>query len=136
MPVFELHIHFLALHILVLPQKCANTAPGENKKTPESNDKLPPVGGEEEKGIIQLVGEACSFHKVGENYMTEGYVTTPHTMDLLRQHLKATGGKVRSNCTIRGIAAACTLAVQHVPQTCFHYDEGTVCVYFRVAEYC
>lgn len=30
----------------------------------------------------------------GENYKTEGYVMTPKTMDLLREHLKKTGGKV------------------------------------------
>ena len=31
---------------------------------------------------------------VGENYLTEGYVVTPHTMKLLQDHLKFTGGKV------------------------------------------
>lgn len=30
----------------------------------------------------------------GENYKTPGYVTTPHTMDLLQQHLEITGGQV------------------------------------------
>lgn len=30
----------------------------------------------------------------GENYKTPGYVTTPHTMDLLKQHLQITGGQV------------------------------------------
>uniref|UniRef100_A0A8C9Q359 glutamine--tRNA ligase n=1 Tax=Spermophilus dauricus TaxID=99837 RepID=A0A8C9Q359_SPEDA len=32
----------------------------------------------------------------GENYKTPGYVITPHTMDLLRQHLEITGGQVRT----------------------------------------
>uniref|UniRef100_A0A286XU66 Glutamine--tRNA ligase n=1 Tax=Cavia porcellus TaxID=10141 RepID=A0A286XU66_CAVPO len=32
----------------------------------------------------------------GENYKTSGYVTTPHTMDLLKQHLEITGGQVRT----------------------------------------
>uniref|UniRef100_A0A8C8UNC0 Glutamine--tRNA ligase n=1 Tax=Peromyscus maniculatus bairdii TaxID=230844 RepID=A0A8C8UNC0_PERMB len=32
----------------------------------------------------------------GENYKTPGYVTTPHTMDLLKQHLEITGGQVRT----------------------------------------
>ena len=31
----------------------------------------------------------------GENYKTEGYVMTPKTMDLIREHLKKTGGQVR-----------------------------------------
>jgi glutaminyl-tRNA synthetase len=30
----------------------------------------------------------------GENYVTEGYVVTPKTMDLMREHLKKTGGQV------------------------------------------
>lgn len=34
------------------------------------------------------------FHKVGENYKTEGYVTTPNTPRLLKNHLIQTGGKV------------------------------------------
>ncbi|KAB0397002.1 hypothetical protein E2I00_000584, partial [Balaenoptera physalus] len=44
----------------------------------------------------QLRGEALKFHKPGENYKTPGYVTTPHTMDLLKQHLEITGGQVRT----------------------------------------
>ena len=31
---------------------------------------------------------------LGENHKTEGYVVTPKTMELLRNHLKETGGKV------------------------------------------
>ena len=30
----------------------------------------------------------------GENYKTEGYVVTPNTMNLLKEHLKFTGGQV------------------------------------------
>ncbi|KAF7249957.1 Glutamine--tRNA ligase [Varanus komodoensis] len=32
----------------------------------------------------------------GENYKTEGYVVTPNTMNLLKQHLEITGGQVRT----------------------------------------
>uniref|UniRef100_D3Z158 Glutamine--tRNA ligase n=1 Tax=Mus musculus TaxID=10090 RepID=D3Z158_MOUSE len=32
----------------------------------------------------------------GENYKTPGYVITPYTMDLLKQHLEITGGQVRT----------------------------------------
>jgi hypothetical protein len=31
---------------------------------------------------------------IGENYKTEGYVMTPKTMELMREHLKKTGGQV------------------------------------------
>ncbi|XP_051965125.1 glutamine--tRNA ligase [Xyrauchen texanus] len=44
----------------------------------------------------QLRGEALKFHKPGENYKTEGYVMTPNSMNLLKQHLEITGGQVRT----------------------------------------
>ena len=34
------------------------------------------------------------FHKPGENFKTDGYVIHEKTMDLLKQHLKTTGGQV------------------------------------------
>lgn len=43
---------------------------------------------------MELAGEAINFHKPGENYKTEGYVITDQTMDLIKKHLKETGGKV------------------------------------------
>ena len=35
---------------------------------------------------------------VGENHLTDDYIVTEKTMDLLRQHLQETGGKVYT-CT-------------------------------------
>lgn len=37
-----------------------------------------------------------NFHKPGENYKTDGYVVTPNTMKHLEDHLKFTGGQVRT----------------------------------------
>ena len=42
----------------------------------------------------------------GENYLTDGYVVTPKTMDLLSQHVKVTGGKVHIG------------HIQNLPRTC------------------
>ncbi|XP_051526111.1 glutamine--tRNA ligase [Myxocyprinus asiaticus] len=54
-------------------------------------------GNTEVKSLMeQLRGEALKFHKPGENYKTEGYVMTPNTMNLLKQHLEITGGQVRT----------------------------------------
>lgn len=36
------------------------------------------------------------FHKVGENYTTEGYVVTPFTKELLKKHTEAVQGKVHT----------------------------------------
>lgn len=46
--------------------------------------------------FMELMGEAVKFHKPGENYKTDGYVITDKTMELLKQHLKTTGGKVET----------------------------------------
>lgn len=35
-----------------------------------------------------------NFHAPGENYKTDGYIVTKNTHELLKKHLKATGGKV------------------------------------------
>ncbi len=37
------------------------------------------------------------FHKPGENFKTDGYVITDKTMELLKEHLKITGGQVIGN---------------------------------------
>ena len=34
---------------------------------------------------------------VGENHLSEGYVVTPRTAELLEKHLQETGGKVLSD---------------------------------------
>ncbi|CAI4226497.1 unnamed protein product [Auanema sp. JU1783] len=44
--------------------------------------------------IEELMRTRANFHKVGENFTTDGYVTTPLTKELIRKHLEATGGKV------------------------------------------
>lgn len=36
------------------------------------------------------------FHKPGENFKSDGYVVAPNTKSLLEQHLKITGGQVRT----------------------------------------
>ncbi|XP_066999237.2 probable glutamine--tRNA ligase [Anabrus simplex] len=46
--------------------------------------------------ISELMKTKVHFHKPGENYKTEGYVMTPNTLNLLKEHLKRTGGQVRT----------------------------------------
>lgn len=41
--------------------------------------------------IEELVKTKVKFHKPGENYKTDGYVTTSNTDKLLKAHLVATG---------------------------------------------
>jgi len=50
----------------------------------------------EAQTISELMKTKIHFHKPGENYKTEGYIVTPNTHRLLQEHLKATGGKVRT----------------------------------------
>lgn len=44
--------------------------------------------------FMELAGHSLRFHKPGKNYETDGYVVTPDTMNLLKEHLERTGGKV------------------------------------------
>lgn len=46
--------------------------------------------------IMELMKTRVHFHNPGENYKTDGYVTTPNTERLLKEHLKLTGGQVRT----------------------------------------
>lgn len=48
----------------------------------------------------------------GENYKTEGYVVTPNTMALLKQHLAITGGQVRHHPPAQRLAARVALLCQ------------------------
>lgn len=46
--------------------------------------------------IMELMKTKCNFHAPGENYKSDGYVTTQNTDRLLKEHLKITGGQVRT----------------------------------------
>uniref|UniRef100_A0A6A7FZU9 glutamine--tRNA ligase n=1 Tax=Hirondellea gigas TaxID=1518452 RepID=A0A6A7FZU9_9CRUS len=53
------------------------------------------TGKSEGLSIMELLRNA-PFHKPGENHKTDGYVITSSTHDILKQHLKHTGGQVRT----------------------------------------
>lgn len=44
--------------------------------------------------IAELMKTKVHFHAPGENYKTDGYVITPNTERLLKEHLKITGNRV------------------------------------------
>lgn len=48
------------------------------------------------KNFLEFMKSKSHFHKPGENYVTDGYVVTPNTKELLKKHLEITGGKVRT----------------------------------------
>lgn len=58
----------------------------------------------------------------GENYKTPGYVTTPHTMDLLKQHLEITGGQVCGSTVGQVSAVTCqgAWAAFKLPHLTYH----------------
>jgi glutaminyl-tRNA synthetase len=67
------------------PEPVQTSKEATGSETPPQDESATPV---------QLIGAACRFHKPGENYLTSEYVVTPKTMDILKRHLKETGGKV------------------------------------------
>ncbi|XP_073835703.1 glutaminyl-tRNA synthetase [Musca autumnalis] len=46
--------------------------------------------------IAELMKTKVHFHAPGENYKTDGYVVTDNTERLLKEHLKATSGRVQT----------------------------------------
>ncbi|CAH3145871.1 unnamed protein product [Porites evermanni] len=71
----------------------------EGKKTKESSSvsaELQVNGEAEDEDTNSLFGEASKFHKPGENYKTPGFVVTPKTMQLMKEHLERTGGRVQT----------------------------------------
>ena len=45
--------------------------------------------------MTELMKNKAHFHKPGEDYKTDGYVTTDKSMDLMKEHSKITGGQVK-----------------------------------------
>lgn len=95
--------------ILLLGAKTADElgkTPAKSKKavknTPDKvvqngfhkNDVQTDPENESASTIEELMKKKMHFHKPGENFKTDGYVVTPNTMNLLKQHLKITGHKV------------------------------------------
>ncbi|XP_065340650.1 probable glutamine--tRNA ligase [Cloeon dipterum] len=67
--------------------------PPKEKKPEKSNKEEAPV---EKLSMAEFLKTKVFFHKPGENHKTEGYVLTEKTKDLLNEHIKLTGGKVRT----------------------------------------
>nr|CAG4634624.1 EOG090X01EL [Alona affinis] len=72
----------------VKPAKLATTAANPKENVEADTDSA--------STMTELMKNKVHFHKPGENYKTDGYVITDKTMDLLKEHLKITGGQVRT----------------------------------------
>ncbi|CAD5228485.1 unnamed protein product [Bursaphelenchus xylophilus] len=100
--VFELLGNKTADELAPKPKKKAEKAPAKPDKAVESKAKAvdkPAVKKEEEEGaetMEELLKKKALFHKVGENFKTDGYVVTPKTMGLLKEHVRRVGGKVHT----------------------------------------
>ncbi|CAG9856151.1 unnamed protein product [Phyllotreta striolata] len=75
--------------------------PKASNKNAKTDAKAAPVAKKAEQTIDQTltisdVMKKINFHSPGENYKTDGYVVTDHTEKLLKEHLKLTGGQVRT----------------------------------------
>lgn len=88
---------------LLGPKTEADLAPVPKVKVNEKKSK--PKSNETQENGFEFVEENVNigdlmkklpFHKPGENFKSDGYVVTEQTHDLLREHIKYTGGKVRT----------------------------------------
>lgn len=75
-----------------------SSASADKKKTNavvgDEKDRLVTPSGDFAESMEELLRSCPHFHKVGENFKTDGYVVTPNTMKLLKEHVKKVGGKV------------------------------------------
>lgn len=80
------------------PKKQKEKKPAENTNKSEkatSADDASKVS-DGASSIAELMKTKVHFHAPGENYKTDGYVVTPNTERLLKEHLKITGSRVRT----------------------------------------
>ncbi|KAJ8922323.1 hypothetical protein NQ315_004266 [Exocentrus adspersus] len=78
-------------------KKAGKVSVTDNKKPKVVTKVEQPVDGVASRGLTILdVMKKVNFHAPGENYKTDGYVVTENTHKLLQEHLKITGGKVRT----------------------------------------
>ncbi|XP_022187342.2 probable glutamine--tRNA ligase [Nilaparvata lugens] len=79
------------------PSKQTKVKDQNDHKSNKSKDKIQ-VNGTEESGpmTVSEMMKKVNFHAPGENFKTDGYVVTEHTQRLIAEHLKITGGKVRT----------------------------------------
>ncbi|KAI6217651.1 Glutaminyl-tRNA synthetase [Aphelenchoides fujianensis] len=81
--------------------KAAKTKPTAALSAPKGDAKKaaasePTEADESADSIDEMLRSRVQFHKVGENFKTDGYVVTPNTTRLLQEHVKNVGGKVHT----------------------------------------
>ncbi|XP_045465828.1 probable glutamine--tRNA ligase [Harmonia axyridis] len=81
---------------LAPPPKQERKVKPKEEKTSKTVEKS--KAGDEIKNALSIldVMKKIDFHKPGENFKTDGYVVTANTQKLLEEHLKITGGKVKT----------------------------------------
>ncbi|XP_049960413.1 probable glutamine--tRNA ligase [Schistocerca serialis cubense] len=77
-------------------KKVKSAKKGSNLVKTKEIEKTADAKNEIESASIGDIMKKLNFHKPGENYKTEGYVITPNTFNILKDHLKVTGGQVRT----------------------------------------
>ncbi|KAK4303860.1 hypothetical protein Pmani_024160 [Petrolisthes manimaculis] len=81
--------------ILLGPKKEQDLKPVKGK--PEKKKNMTEVQHTETQSMnMEEFLKTVHFHATGQNHMTEGYVITENTNSILKEHLKITGGQVRT----------------------------------------
>lgn len=75
--------------VVKLNNKKAKKPVQEKKEVQQSEE-----ASAEKLSMAEFLKTKVTFHAPGQNFTTDGYVRTPQTMQLLKDHLKITGGKV------------------------------------------
>ncbi|KAI2810300.1 hypothetical protein RDWZM_002683 [Blomia tropicalis] len=82
---------------LLGPKTEADSAkPKKDTKEPKDTSTKTKEPKEEDCRDMMELLRRVNLHSVGDNYKTDGYVITSNTMKLLSEHVRETGGKVRT----------------------------------------
>ncbi|KAF2878943.1 hypothetical protein ILUMI_27216 [Ignelater luminosus] len=76
-------------------KKSAKPIKVDNKQKSEVKEKRDLQGDNNSLTILDVM-KKVNFHAPGENFKTDGYVVTENTEKLIKEHLKITGGQVRT----------------------------------------
>ncbi|CAB4055875.1 QARS [Lepeophtheirus salmonis] len=90
----------ILLHLQKLQKRPKKTNDETKDKKPSNKAPLKEQQASEDNNnsitIKELMSTKVKFHKPGENFTSDGYVTTPKTNQILKEHLKRTGGRVKT----------------------------------------
>lgn len=94
--IFDLLGEKTAVDLAPPPKKQKEKKPAAETNAKDLSNDTDDKATDGASSIAELMKTKVHFHAPGENFKTDGYVVTPNTERLLKEHLKITSGRVRT----------------------------------------